>query len=125
MSEIPSPTRRVTLSWQSEKDPKGDAYTTLQKLNYLTDTWTTAKHLGKLDLTATGFTTVGKSRIDFVFFGPVAEKLFEATQVEILDNYVDSIFLSDHRAVVADLKLLWYRQVDYGYYDLCLVSQNA
>ena len=49
---------------------------------------------------------MGKSRIDFVFFGPVAEKLFEATQVEILDNYVDSIFLSDHRAVVADLKLL-------------------
>ncbi|KAI1771139.1 Endonuclease/exonuclease/phosphatase [Hypoxylon cercidicola] len=97
----------VTLTGDFNSDPGGDAYTTLANTGYLTEMWNSgAARLGTNQLTYTGFSTTGQSRIDFVWFGPSAENRYRASQVEFLTDYVDGVFISDHRAVVADLTLL-------------------
>ncbi|KAI0169118.1 Endonuclease/exonuclease/phosphatase [Hypoxylon sp. FL1284] len=97
----------VTLSGDFNSEPDGDAYATLADTGYLAEMWTSdAAHLGTYDLTYTGFSTEGKTRIDFVWFGPVGEDRYSADQVEFLDNDIDDVFISDHRAVVADFTLL-------------------
>ncbi|KAI0150018.1 Endonuclease/exonuclease/phosphatase [Hypoxylon sp. NC0597] len=97
----------VTLTGDFNSEPDGDAYGTLEDTGYLTELWNSgATRLGTNQLTYTGFSTTGKSRIDFVWFGPAAEKLYSAQQFEFLNNYIDGVFISDHRAVVADLTLL-------------------
>ncbi|KAI1074262.1 endonuclease/Exonuclease/phosphatase [Whalleya microplaca] len=97
----------VTLTGDFNSDPDGDAYKTLQSTGYLTEIWNSgATRVGSNQLTYTGFSQTGVSRIDFVWFGPTAEKLYSAQKFEFLNNYVDGIFASDHRAVVADVTLL-------------------
>ncbi|KAI1136017.1 Endonuclease/exonuclease/phosphatase [Hypoxylon sp. FL0543] len=97
----------VTLTGDFNSEPDGDAYSTLQDTGYLTELWNSgATRLGTNELTYTGFSTTGKTRIDFVWFGPTSEKRYSAQQFEFLNNYIDGVFISDHRAVVADLTLL-------------------
>lgn len=97
----------VTLTGDFNSDPNGDAYQTLQNLGYVTEIWNSgATRLGTNQLTYTGFTTAGISRIDFIWLGPTADALYSAQQFEILDNYVDDMIISDHRAMVADITLL-------------------
>ncbi|OTA68809.1 endonuclease/Exonuclease/phosphatase [Hypoxylon sp. EC38] len=97
----------VTLTGDFNSEPGGDAYSTLEDTGYLTELWNSgATRLGTNQLTYTGFSTTGKSRIDFVWFGPAVEKWYSAQQFEFLNNYIDGVFISDHRAVVADLTLL-------------------
>ncbi|KAI1378522.1 Endonuclease/exonuclease/phosphatase [Hypoxylon crocopeplum] len=97
----------VTLTGDFNSEPGGDAYGTLDATGYLTELWNSgATRLGTNQLTYTGFSTTGKTRIDFVWFGPTAENRYSAQQFEFLGNYVDGVFISDHRAVVADLTLL-------------------
>ncbi|KAI2614927.1 Endonuclease/exonuclease/phosphatase [Hypoxylon sp. NC1633] len=97
----------VTLTGDFNSAPGGDAYATLESTGYLTELWNSgATRLGTNQLTYTGFSTTGQSRIDFVWFGPAAEDRYDARQFEFLGNYVDGVFISDHRAVVADLTLL-------------------
>jgi endonuclease/exonuclease/phosphatase family metal-dependent hydrolase len=97
----------VTLTGDFNSDPSGDAYVTLQGLGYLTEIWNSgATRVGTNQLTYTGFTTTGVSRIDFVWLGPEADKLYSAQQFEILGNYVDDMIISDHRAIAADITLL-------------------
>ncbi|KAI1765453.1 Endonuclease/exonuclease/phosphatase [Hypoxylon sp. FL1150] len=97
----------VTLTGDFNSDPSGDAYGTLASTGYLTEMWNSgATRLGTNQLTYTGFSTTAISRIDFVWFGPASENRYLASQFEFLTDYVDGIFISDHRAVVADLTLL-------------------
>ncbi|KAF3057176.1 endonuclease/Exonuclease/phosphatase [Daldinia childiae] len=97
----------VTLTGDFNSEPGGDAYTTLDGTGYLTELWNSgAKRLGTNQLTYTGFSTTGKSRIDFVWFGPKGEDRYSAQQFEFLSNDIDGVFISDHRAVVADLTIL-------------------
>ncbi|KAI1657739.1 Endonuclease/exonuclease/phosphatase [Daldinia decipiens] len=97
----------VTLTGDFNSEPGGDAYTTLDGTGYLTELWNSgAKRLGTNQLTYTGFSTTGKSRIDFVWFGPKGEDRYSAQQFEFLNNDIDGVFISDHRAVVADLVVL-------------------
>ncbi|KAI8963642.1 Endonuclease/exonuclease/phosphatase [Daldinia sp. FL1419] len=97
----------VTLTGDFNSEPGEDAYTTLDNMEYLSEVWNSgAKRLGPYDLTYTGFSTTGQSRIDFVWFGPKDEKWYSAEQVEFLNNDVDDVFISDHRPVVADFTLL-------------------
>ncbi|KAI6081891.1 Endonuclease/exonuclease/phosphatase [Hypoxylon rubiginosum] len=97
----------VTLTGDFNSEPNGDAYSTLASTGYLTEMWNSgATRLGTNQLTYTGFSTTGVSRIDFVWFGPTSENRYSASQFEFLTDYVNSIFISDHRAVVADLTLL-------------------
>ncbi|KAI0837126.1 Endonuclease/exonuclease/phosphatase [Hypoxylon sp. FL0890] len=97
----------VTLTGDFNSEPDGDAYRTLEDTGYLTELWNSgATRLGTNQLTYTGFSTTGKTRIDFVWVGPASEKWYSAQQFEFLNNYIDGVFISDHRAVVADLTLL-------------------
>ncbi|XXH02474.1 hypothetical protein Hte_008850 [Hypoxylon texense] len=97
----------VTLTGDFNSEPDGDAYATLAGTGYLTEMWNSgATRLGTNQLTYTGFSTTGVSRIDFVWFGPASENRYSASQFEFLTDYIDGVFISDHRAVVADLTLL-------------------
>lgn len=96
----------VTLTGDFNSDPNGDAYQTLVGLNYVEDLWNLAPHIGTNQLTYTGFTTTGVSRIDFIWLGPTANGLYTANKIEIVGNVRDSMIISDHRAVVGDVTLL-------------------
>ncbi|ORY69000.1 endonuclease/Exonuclease/phosphatase [Pseudomassariella vexata] len=96
----------VTLTGDFNSDPNGDAYSTLTGLAYVEDLWNIATHVGANQLTYTGFTATGISRIDFIWLGPKGSNLYSTQQVEILNNNVDEMFISDHRPVVGDITLL-------------------
>ncbi|KAH6714774.1 endonuclease/Exonuclease/phosphatase [Leptodontidium sp. 2 PMI_412] len=94
----------VTLTGDFNSEPSGDAYATLQATGYLTEIWNSgAVRLGTNQLTYTGFTATGISRIDYIWLGPTGQGKVTGTQFEIWNNNVDGMFISDHRAVVADL----------------------
>lgn len=95
----------VTLTGDFNTDPNGDAYITLNKMNYVTDSWTTAEHVGSNQLTYTGFSDTGYSRIDFVWYGPNDDNMWTENQTEIVGNNVNGVYISDHRLVYADLNL--------------------
>lgn len=95
----------VTLTGDFNSDPNGDAYITLEGLDYVTDLWSTATHLGTNQLTYTGFTDTGVSRIDFIWYGPNGDDLYTVNQTEIVGNKVDGVYISDHRMVYGDLIL--------------------
>lgn len=95
----------VTLTGDFNSDPNGDAYQTLVGLDYVTDLWDTATHIGTNQLTYTGFTDTGISRIDFIWYGPNSDSYYTANQTEIVGNKVNGIYISDHRMVVGDLLL--------------------
>lgn len=95
----------ITLTGDFNSDPSGAAYTTLANLNYLTDSFNTAPKVGDNQLTYTGFTDNGISKIDFVWYGANADNLFTPTKTEILTNKVDGWYTSDHRAIYADFVL--------------------
>lgn len=96
----------VTLTGDFNSDPTGtDAYSTLKGLDYVTDMWTTATHLGTNQLTYTGFSDTGVSRIDFIWYGPNDGSYYTVNQTEIVGNKVNGIYISDHRMVVGDLIL--------------------
>lgn len=95
----------VTLTGDFNSDPNGNAYQTLVGLDYVTDSWNTATHLGTNQLTYTGFTDTGISKIDFVWYGPNSNALYTASDTEIVGNKVNEIYISDHRMVYSDLVL--------------------
>lgn len=95
----------VTLTGDFNSDPSGDAYTTLEGLDYVTDLWTTATRLGTNQLTYTGFSDTGVSRIDFIWYGPNSDAAYTINQTEIVGNKVEGIYISDHRMVYGDLIL--------------------
>ncbi|KAH8671552.1 endonuclease/Exonuclease/phosphatase [Xylariales sp. PMI_506] len=98
----------VTLTGDFNSDPNGDAYPTLQDMGYLTEMWNSgAERLGTNQLTYTGFTDTGISRIDFIWLGPNGDGFYSADQWEILgDKADDGVYMSDHREVWADITLL-------------------
>ncbi|KAK6856567.1 hypothetical protein PG995_006754 [Apiospora arundinis] len=84
----------------------GDAFQTLLGMDYLTevaDPALGAQKIGGITTTWTDFNTDGISRIDFVWLGPNKENLTTAQRWEILDNKVDGMKISDHRATYADV----------------------
>ncbi|CAN8096140.1 unnamed protein product [Discula destructiva] len=95
----------VTLTGDLNSDPNGEAYVTLRNMDYLTDLWDTAKRLGSNQLTYTGFSDTGISRIDYIFYGPNSANLYTPVQTEIVPNKVNGVYISDHRMVYGDLIL--------------------
>lgn len=94
----------VMLTGDFNSEPNGDAYATLQATGYMTEIWDSgAVRLGSNQLTYTGFTATGISRIDFVWLGIKGAGTVTGTQFEIMSNQHDSMIISDHRAVVADV----------------------
>ncbi|KAL2059886.1 hypothetical protein VTL71DRAFT_10041 [Oculimacula yallundae] len=97
----------LTGDFNSEPNIAGDAYVTLKGLGYLTEVWESgAVRVGSNQLTYTGFTDKGVSRIDYCWVGPVGENRVTAQRFEILGNLVGGVIASDHRAVVTDLTIL-------------------
>lgn len=95
----------VSLTGDFNSDPNGDAYSTLVGLNYLEDLWNLATHVGTNQLTYTGFSQTGVSRIDYIWIGPKDVLPYTAQTIEIVGNYVDGVFISDHRMVVGDVAI--------------------
>lgn len=94
----------VTLTGDFNSVPgTGDAYGTLSGLDFLTDSWLTATRLGTNQLTYTGFTDTGISKIDFVWYGPNGDGFYTPNQTEIIGNKVEGIYISDHRLIYTDL----------------------
>lgn len=93
----------VSLTGDFNSAPNGDAYSTLVGLNYVEDTWDLAPHIGTNQLTYTGFSQTGQSRIDYIWVGPKSLRPYTAQAIEIVGNYVDGVFVSDHRMVVGDV----------------------
>jgi endonuclease/exonuclease/phosphatase family metal-dependent hydrolase len=96
----------VTLTGDFNSAAGGDAYETLVGLDYVEDLWNLAPHIGTNQLTYTGFTTTGISRIDFVWVGPIGGGYYSDDKIEIVTNVRDDVIFSDHRPVVGDLTLL-------------------
>lgn len=93
----------VSLTGDFNSAPNGDAYSTLVGLNYVEDLWDLAPHIGTNQLTYTGFSQTGQSRIDYIWIGPKSLRPYTAQAIEIVGNYVDGVFVSDHRMVVGDV----------------------
>lgn len=93
----------VSLTGDFNSAPNGDAYSTLEGLNYVEDLWNLATHVGTNQLTYTGFSQTGQSRIDYIWIGPKDVPPYTPQTIEIVGNYVDGVFISDHRMVVGDV----------------------
>ncbi|KAH8600732.1 endonuclease/Exonuclease/phosphatase [Bisporella sp. PMI_857] len=96
----------VVITGDFNSVPGGDAYTTLVGLGYAEDIWNIAPHAGTNQLTYTGFTPNGISRIDFIFLGPLSSGLYEGRKIEFLGNVDEGVYISDHRSVVGDITFL-------------------
>ena len=99
----------VSLTGDFNSEPGEDAYSTVADSGYLAELYETAaasQRFGPYD-TYTGFSpSTASSRIDFVWLGPVADKKWTVERYEAVDNVVDGVHASDHRAVMGDLKLV-------------------
>lgn len=96
----------VSLTGDFNSAPDGDAYSTLTGLNFVEDLWDLAAHVGTNQLTYTGFSQTGISRIDYIWLGPEDNLPYTAQTIEIVGNYVDGVFVSDHRMVVGDVTVI-------------------
>ncbi|KAM0274850.1 hypothetical protein ACHAQH_007809 [Verticillium albo-atrum] len=100
----------VSITGDFNSQPGGDAYQTLLNSGYAQDLYnlaTPAQRIGPYGNTFTGFTSgAPTSRIDFIWFGPVADRRYSVQRYEILSNEASGMFFSDHRAVVGDVTLL-------------------
>ena len=97
----------VMLTGDFNSEPNGQAYQTLVELGYVEDIWNVAPRGGTNQLTYTGFTTTGVSRIDYVWLGPTTgTRLYTARKIEFMSNVNEGVIFSDHRSVVGDITLL-------------------
>ncbi|POS74330.1 endonuclease/Exonuclease/phosphatase [Diaporthe helianthi] len=95
----------VSLTGDFNSAPNGDAYSTLAGLDYVEDLWDLAPHVGPNQLTYTGFSQTGVSRIDYIWLVPKSVRPYTGQAIEIVGNYVDGVFVSDHRMVVGDVSV--------------------
>ncbi|KAI8630488.1 endonuclease/exonuclease/phosphatase [Xylariaceae sp. FL1651] len=101
----------VTLSGDFNSEPGGDAYAAMVADGYLQDLYAIAPQASRFGPyeTYTGFVPAEipdvAQRIDFIWAGPNATATWDVERYEVLDNVVDGVFVSDHRAVVGDIKL--------------------
>lgn len=98
----------VSLTGDFNSAPGGDAYSTVTADGYLAELYETAapsQRFGPYD-TYTTFSRTTGSRIDFAWLGPVADKKWQIDRYEAIDNVVNGVYASDHRAIMGDLQLV-------------------
>ncbi|KAK1771972.1 endonuclease/exonuclease/phosphatase family protein [Phialemonium atrogriseum] len=99
----------VVLTGDFNSSPGEDAYRAMEGSGRAEDLYTAAgseRRFGPYE-TYTGFSPDDTpTRIDFIWLGPPAEKLWVVDRYEVLSNTRDDVFLSDHRAVVGDLRIV-------------------
>ncbi|SPO03245.1 related to endonuclease/exonuclease/phosphatase family protein [Cephalotrichum gorgonifer] len=97
----------VSLTGDFNSEPDGDAHSTVMSFGYLEDLHDLTSDRKGPETTYTGFVPGTKeTRIDYVFVGPKEDKKWKVNGYEVLDNVVDDIYISDHRAVVGDVTLV-------------------
>ncbi|EHA51750.1 endonuclease/exonuclease/phosphatase [Pyricularia oryzae 70-15] len=98
----------VSLTGDFNSVAGGDAAKALADMNFVKDVHdvaTKAQRSGE-ELTYTAFEQgAGRGRIDFVWIGPNADAPYTVQKYEVRANFVDNLFMSDHRAVVADITM--------------------
>ncbi len=102
----------LTGDFNSETgDDPEDAYSTVRDDGYLTDLYTLVDGSQRRGpyTTFSGFDPElepeVEKRIDFIHVGPDAKKTWTSRRYQVLNNVVDGIYMSDHRAVVGDITL--------------------
>ncbi|KZM28350.1 endonuclease [Ascochyta rabiei] len=88
----------------------GDAYGTADQDGLLGELYALAKPEQRFgpEGTFSGFDPSAEpnDRIDFIWLGPNASTTWEVERYEVLGNVVGGVYISDHRAVVGDVRLL-------------------
>ena len=96
----------VGLTGDFNSEPDQDAHSELEKIGYVADVYELSKDHKGPDETFTGFTKDDrKKRIDYIYAGPEGEDKWKIGGYEVLENLIDGVYASDHRAVVSDLTL--------------------
>ncbi|KAK2016081.1 endonuclease/Exonuclease/phosphatase [Colletotrichum eremochloae] len=100
----------VSLTGDFNSDSTGEPYQILKNGGFVDDLYsmaTPAQRIGTNVGTYTTFDTSNSAyRIDFIWIGPKAASKYTVQQIEIKDNLVDGVLMSDHRPVVGDVTLL-------------------
>lgn len=101
----------VTLSGDFNTSPGDDAHLALLDSGYMRELWDLAGPEGRegsRDVTYTTFTpdAPDQQRIDYIWLGVDGQATWEAQRYEITDNVADGVYISDHCAVVGDLRLV-------------------
>lgn len=99
----------ITLSGDFNTEPGHDAHLVLVDSGYMRELWDLAgssRRAGLTDGTWTTFSAGERAqRLDYIWLGVNGRSTWETRGYEIIDNVVDGVFISDHRAVVGDLRL--------------------
>lgn len=96
----------VGFTGDFNSEPDEDAHSELEKIGYVADVFEVSGDKKGPEETFTGFTEEDrKKRIDYIYVGPVGKDKWEVGTYEVVDNLVDGVYSSDHRAVVVDLTL--------------------
>lgn len=103
----------VSLTGDFNSEPDADAYSALAATGYMEELYNVTQESqrhGDYD-TFTGFDPdreqeEGK-RIDFIWLGPKEENRWQVDRYEVLSNVKDGVYLSDHRAVIGDVQILF------------------
>ncbi|PKS12990.1 hypothetical protein jhhlp_000331 [Lomentospora prolificans] len=97
----------VSLTGDFNSPPGGEAYEALSTGSYFEELYNMNACVkeGPYE-TYTGFTpTTNQTRIDFIWLGPKNETRWKVDKYAVLDNIEHGIYISDHRAVVGDVRL--------------------
>lgn len=97
----------VTLTGDFNAADTDGAYSTLVGEKYVEDLYklaSTAQRTGGA-ATYTGFSDEFSSRIDYIWLGPQGKNSFSVDAYKTVDNLVDGVKVSDHKAVVGDVIL--------------------
>ena len=94
----------VALSGDFNSEPSQDAHEEMEKIGFLEDVFELSGDKKGPEETFTGFKKEDrKKRIDYIYVGPKGEKKWDVGTFEVMENLIDGVYSSDHRAVVVDL----------------------
>ncbi|POS74248.1 endonuclease/Exonuclease/phosphatase [Diaporthe helianthi] len=101
------PNLPVTMTGDFNAGDRDPAYTALVNERYVDDLYTMfgfdpSRRTGQ-PATFTGFADEFSSRIDYVWIGPQGSNAFSVNAYKTVDNVVNGVKVSDHRAVVGDI----------------------
>ncbi|KAH7359272.1 endonuclease/exonuclease/phosphatase family protein [Plectosphaerella cucumerina] len=99
----------VSLSGDFNTQPGNDAHLVMLESGIMRELWDLTesnRRAGPTDGTWTTFSPgYPAERLDYIWLGIDGRSPWEARQYEIVDNVIDGVFISDHRAVVGDVRL--------------------
>ncbi|SPO01852.1 related to endonuclease/exonuclease/phosphatase family protein [Cephalotrichum gorgonifer] len=96
----------VSLTGDFNSEPGEDAHSEMEKIGYLEDLYEISNDRRGPYATFTGFSKdVREKKIDYMYIGPAGDARWRVGTYEVVENLVNGVYSSDHRAVVGDLTL--------------------